>query len=399
MKKERFKISLFNITFIVFAIGSIFWPFTKITGISTFYPSLALIIVYVFIYRINILFKWSVISTLLLYIVLIMYDVLGHFRDVKEVHLYPFGVFNFVFPFFLSAVVIELLIANKDSNALYFFGRFSLYIIVFTSIMSIIYEIMNPTGARVVMQDDMGNYIVNFTFSGIYGLSFVMSGIVGIRKKIDVSDVIIYGLFVTALLMSAFLTNIVFALGLVLMAIIFRINPKNIFIYIIVMICVLLFIISNVGVLVDLLPQLPGANKSDYALKAMQIADISQYHDKGAILLIRQEVYALSYESFIKNMFFGSGSWESIAEHSFWLDKLGFIGLFGSSFFLFSIYMIYKRSVSIIDIEHRGLYRIIIATLLLLLFFNPFYDKEFWLIIFVYTPLIMVYYINRARIS
>ncbi len=398
MKKERFDISLFSIIFIGFVIGSLCWQLSKVTGIPFYYPSLGLIVVYVLVYRIYVLFRWSVISTLLLYAVLLIYNNLNHFRDVNDIFLFPFGIFNFVFPLFISAVIVELLIEDDKCINMYYYGRIVFYIFVFTSILTIVSELISPGIARTVfVQNTMHRYQLTFSFAGIYGLSFVIATLVGIRKKIDLYDVLFLTLFIGAVVMSAFLINIIFSAVLVISAVIFRMKPKNIGVYIAILFGVMAIVLINISFLDDILPLLSGSKYSEYTHKAEQISNLMQYKDMSALLSIRSGVYYISIESFIKNALFGSGSWLKVAGHSFILDRLGFIGLFGTLFFVVSIFAISKRSASLLPKDYKGLYRIFIYILFLMLLFNPFDDKEFWLIIFVYIPLIITYYINRAN--
>lgn len=360
-----------------------------------FYPGVMLVVLYAIVNNGQVLFKKSVLAAFLLYLVLLLFDIANHFNNVEEVHLKPFGIFTFAFPFFLSALIVELILSNQNDKNRLFFGKMVFFIFILNSLFGTISELLSPGVTRNFFLREETSFYITFSFGGIYGLPFVIAAFIAIKSKFTLPNIFFMGIMIAAIVLAGFLTSLLITTFLVIAALLVRYKVKNLSLVMFFLLIFVFVLYSNLDFVIDLLPQLP--NQS-YSNKVKDLVELSQSGAQtSSFMNIRANVYGASYDAILKHILIGSGSWNDVGKHSFWLDRVGFIGIVGTFFFALPMYLTYTRSILICPVEYRKFYRIIFLLLAALLFLNPFYFVDFWLIIFVYLPLVILYLSHVAK--
>ena len=327
--------------------------------------------------------------------ILKIYDLSGYFIDFPEVHLTYFGVFSLVFPYFLSALIIEnLLILKEDAFPIVIkVAKISLYIIVINSILTIVSELYFPGITRnISARTNFPSWVTTHTFGAIYGLPFILSAILanyrGKKKFFYVAFFIILG----SLLVAGFTTALLFSALFFITALLIRYRVKNIIYFVSFFTILLIVVFNNIAYVIKILPKLPNP------VYSQKITDFTMILEgDGNYTDIRAGVYQVSLESFRENLLFGSGTWKSVGEHSYFLDRLGLLGFFGTIFFIVVLFNLFNRAILIIPKEGIITYKYWFFILMVLLIFNPFYNFDFWLIMFVYLPFFICYLIIDSK--
>ncbi len=387
---------IFEGILIYLTIGILFGAFKHFTRIPAFWPSVLLLIVYTISFNPKVFIKESFFWIYILLTILIGYNFSGYFTDFPKVHLTYFGVFSLVLPYLLSALVIEnlLILKEKARSIIINTGKLSLLFIVINSIFTIISEFIFPGITRTITITGYPIWVIAHTFGAIYGLPFIMAALIACYRGKSFLILISFLIIQTSLLYAGFVTALLFTVIILIIAVLIRYNVKNI-IYLVAILSVVMILAFNITeFIIKILPDLPNPA---YSTKIKDF-DLMAKGD-SSYTNIRAGVYNVSLKSFKDNFWFGSGTWKSVGEHSYLLDRLGFLGLFGTFFFVIVLYKLFNRSLLIVPQNGIITYKYLFFVLAVLLFFNPFYNLDFWLIMYVYLPLLISYFLSAGKNS
>ena len=372
-------------------VGLLFGVFTIVTRISTFWPSFASIILYTLAINPKVFFKRTVLYSVMLFFVLLIFDYCDHFNNLPEVRLQPFGIFTFVYLYLFVAIIIENLIALKGSKqATQSIGKFALIILVLGSLITIISEFKFPGIARSIGSfKNVPAWAWSISFGTIYGLSVVLLSIIALYRGNIVYMLMITALFVLTLIKAAFMTALVISMFCLILGLLLRFNVKRKALVISCMVLFIALVLFNLDYILSLLPNLP----SDiYQKKAKDIFELQQASGVTEFITnFRYGVYHRSIDAFLGNPFWGSGDYNVIGQHSYLIDRLGFIGIFGTLCYVITLFAIFKRSILLLNEDDRQIYRYIWAIIFIIQVLNPFESPDFLLIIFVLIPCIINY--------
>lgn len=389
MKFSQSNILVFIVCFL--AVGIFFGIFTKLTLIPAYWPSVAMILIFTLVYNGSVLLKPSVYLPLLLYAALIIYDLNDHLENLPEVTFYPFGIFSMVYYFLIISLILEnfILLKNRQEKIAKI-GKFVFFILIFGSIITIVSEYAFPGIARSKTEETFPNWVWTFSFGTTYGISFFLATIVAYYRGKTIYLLLIYSILILALLKVGLFTSLIFAIINSIIGLMFRFYYKNILTIFIVLILFLGVVWFNAATIIAFLPELPN---EIYQQKSQDLMELSQSSSGSEFIsYARQGVYQRSIDAMQTNFFTGTGNFDDVGMHSFWLDKLGFIGLLGTFIYALLIYVIFMRVLLILPEEVRKLFKYLSWTLFILLFLNPFEFTDFWLLFFVFMPSIIIYF-------
>ena len=368
-------------------VGQIFQYFTKLTHIPTFWPSILGLLLFTIVINPKVLVSDSVIVVILLFILLLFYDYFGLLKNIPKVVLTPFGVFSIVFPYFVIALVLEnfLLLKNEDISIIPKVGKFSIFIIVISVIVNIISEKFYPGITRSNLTN-FPNWVSAVSFGAFYSLPFLLISIIIYMKSSKYLILIVF-LFSLLTIIAGFTTALVLIFLSLLIGFLIRYKVKQIILILTFLFLIAYYTISNISFFVELLPLLP---HPAFKAKAEEISKLSQISDNAELLSsFRYGVYDVTIETIKKYPLFGSGDYDLIGQHSFWLDKIGFMGIVGFFAYLLIFFTFYiKAKQMIYSVSHEN-YSIIVILVFVFLFMNPIYWTDFWLIIFIVIPSII----------
>ena len=396
---QRNRFNFFYFILFIITIGILFLAFNKITYIPTFLPAIALLVLYTVRVNPGIFLKTSVIMPIILFVVLGIYYLNNRLEDLPESYLYPFGVFTLTFRYFATALFLENIIAYKYKNeALYKLGKWGLAIMLINSIFTIISEYYYPGASRNFSKYDLPVWAITHSYAAMYGLPFMISVFLAYYRGNYFVFFLIVLIFITTIAMAGFFTALVISIPLAFLGLIFRFKSRTFTTISIIVVIVFLFFSNFLQTaLVDLLPKLP--NKV-YTEKVKDILTLSENpSDNETITQVRGNVYETSFTSFSKNWLFGSGTWNSVGGHSYWLDKLGFIGIIGTLFYFLMLVVFLRRAYILVPHQSKKMYLLFSLILFILLFFNPYDHTDFWMIYLIYTPALMAFLLHDKNMQ
>lgn len=358
----------------------------RITFLPTYWPAILLLIMYTVKFNPNVFVNRLVITPFVVGIMLIVYSLLGHYENVPDPYVYPFGPMTDVYPFIMAAIVL-LNIERSDNRqrVIRNISKFTIWIILIGFMLSFTTEVLFPGTSRVRRLDEVPVFFWTMSFGMLYALPFLGLILINFLKGYKKHIVSLLLIFFCA--HSGFLTLTIFMLFGVSIAY-FEKLKKWTRTAITVFGLILVGLVSSVNlgeVAVSVLSLLPNDVYLEKAEKLTEINDSSN----GDVEDLRGDVYSTSLESFYKYPVFGVGDYstDKIGYHSFWLDKLGFLGIFGTIPYLFILITFYfylkKRYFKEDKIWLRSNY-----LLFFLLFLNPFQFWNFWMIVYVVAPVL-----------
>lgn len=393
LKKSGF----FVIIVYLLIIGQIFQVFKQITQIGTFWPSVILLMIYTIIYNPIAFLKNTNLRVFLLFFVIIIYDNADHLNNLPEVVLNPFGLFSMIFPFFILVLLLEnLQVTNyNDEKVISNIGKFSTIIFIVSVAISLISEIKYPGISREKDKIILSTWAWSLSFGAIYSLPFLLMTFIALYKgktsKLWLISILILGLLIA----MGFLTALFLTMMALIVGLLFRFRKKKYYAVSIIVILIGLFSLSSLNTFIDYLPQLPNAI---YQEKAKDLSVISQTRGTNNIIAgTRQGVYEASIRAIRKNPIFGTGDFNKVGQHSFWLDRFGFIGIFGTSFYIIVILGLFQKARKLLTDSENQFYKLMISLVIGLLFLNPIEWPDFWLVIFFLIPSIIVYLRRESK--
>lgn len=394
VEKKRMKLTQANLfVFIVtlLIVGQIFQIFTLITRIPTFYPAIALLLLFTVLINPSVFKSSSLLLTLLLFAALSTINMANHLKNLPDVLLEPFGIFTMVFPYLVTAIILEnLCIFNRRDNSIpYKIGRFFLMIFILSLFITLINEILFPGITRGGNTQNLPVWAWTLSFGSIYGTPFVLMTIIAFYKGNNIKLFFFILVIFFMLISAGFLTALILSVITSLSGLFFRLNIRKTYFALSAILLFTIFALYNLNVFVAFLPDLPN---QVYQQKAKDLTEL-QKNESAAELIFstRQGVYDHSLKAIFRAPFFGTGNYDDIGQHSYWLDKIGFIGLFGIMFYLLVLYSLYKRSILLLNKIEVEFYKILIIIVMGYLFFNPVEWPDFWLIIFILIPSLIIF--------
>jgi hypothetical protein len=259
------------------------------------------------------------------------------------------------------------------------------YCFLIAIFLSFTTELIFPGISRVRDLSSLPKLFWTMGFGMIYALPFVAATILtalsGFYKHIIAIGLLIFCAY------SGFLTLTLFMFIGISIAYYEALGKlaRVIFLYSVVVVGIGIYIVGIGGIGVSLLNVLPN---EAYLQKAEQLGKVNNSAN-GGLEDLRGGVYSISLNSFNQFPFFGVGDYSEskIGYHSFWLDKLGFIGLFGTIPYLIILITFYRYLKKRYFLNDKVWVRLNIL-LFCLLFTNPFQFWDFWIIIYVVLPII-----------
>lgn len=116
--------------------------------------------------------------------------------------------------------------------------------------------------------------------------------------------------------------------------------------------------------------------------------------ESGSDFQERLELYSKSINAFIQNPIFGVGGAQFgagglVGGHSDILDRFGYFGLFGGSFFVYYLYAAYKNVDRFFAKEKHHCYAIIFLSFLFINVFNPGYQEAILYAMYFISPALL----------
>lgn len=373
-------------------VGQVFYYFTKLTHIPTFWPSVIGILVFSVVFQPAVFIKTSTISTLVLYVILLIYDYTGFLINIPQVVLEPFGIFSMVFPFFLIAIVTEnlVVIANRDPGVLRKIGLFSLVAIFAAIIVNIFSEFMFPGITRTNhMHLNYPDWVASVSFGTFYTIPFIIITLLIYFKKSNIILIALMLLIIVLTILAGFITALTLNIFAFLIGLLYRFQVKQKLMVLFAVFLLMALILSNLDFVTSELSHLPNPM---YKEKSEEISNLKNMSNSEDLLSnFRYGVYDISINTLKENPLFGSGNYDLIGQHSYWLDKLGFMGIVGFISYLFIFFSMFFISRALLPINAYENYNLIIILVAVFLIINPIYWPDFWLVIFVMIPCIIQY--------
>lgn len=385
MKFSRDQIFVAIISLLI--IGLIGGWVKRLTLLPLYWVSVVLLVAHTIYFNRKIRITNLILFPSLVGLVLVFYDLFGHYNDVPDVYLYPFGPPTDIYPFVLSALIlINIFSSFRQHYVIIKLNKISIWLFAIGCAFSLITETFYPGISRIRDLDEVPRYFWTFTFGTFYSLPFLtlalLSDLRGVRK-------FLVGFLILAIsAYSGFLTLMIFTLAAILISY-FDSFAKWLKVLTVFGGVVLITIIGSIGLNRATIAVLSFLPHEEFAAKAAHLEEIS--NDNSAdVEDLRGDVYSASVDSFISRPLFGVGSYSErfIGYHSFWLDKLGFIGLFGTLFYLIIFYSFYRYIYNWLYPWVLSWKRVNIL-LFVLLFLNPFQFWDFWIVVYVIVPIII----------
>ena len=382
-------INVFTILVLIHFIGIFLLGFTRITGIPTYWPSVLLLILYSLFFNPKIFVKPTIIMSLLLFLVLSIYKYCGHLNNLPDIFLYPFGDFSLVFHYLFVGLILEnLIIYNDKRHIVSKISKLFIAIIVINSVVTIIGEYIHPGITRNLNRDNVSEWLSPHTFGAIYGIPYILAVLIGVYKGNLRRVMILTGILLSSLLISGFLNSLFISFIAILLAIQFRyFQNKNIILVLAVILIIYTYSVDNFTDFLNILP-----NKNFQSKAELFRTEYSNKSITELIINLRFGVYYRSIQSFLDNIWFGVGSYARVGGHSYILDKLGMIGIFGTATYFITLIQLYKRALFLISVKFRKLYTNLLFLLFIQLVLNPFEIYDFWILYFICIPVLINYY-------
>ncbi len=373
-------------------VGQVFQYFNRLTHIPAFYPAVIGIVLYSIYLNPKVFIKPSVVFSLMLYLALILYDSSNHLNNLPGVLVSPFGIFSMVFPFFISALILEnlLLIVADNFNILYQLGKVSLLIIVLTVSVTFVSELIFPGITRNgVFNGNYPDWVWSMSFGTLYAMPFIYLVIVICYRINNYGFIFITLLFLSMIIRAGYVTALVFMFITTIIGVTLRYNVKQKLLVFLVVFLIGLFLFSSIGFIIQLLPDLPNPVYQEKARELTDLQDSKSFSD--FMSNSRHGAYDDTLQNILIDPFFGSGNYDKIGQHSFWLDKFALLGGVGILFYLLTIISLYLGATKLLFNKMKVTYNIVVMLVVVFLFINPIEWPDFWLIIFVIIPSVIIY--------
>ena len=190
-------------------------------------------------------------------------------------------------------------------------------------------------------------------------------------------------------------TSLILSLISFLFAIIYQAKNKTTVFAILCLICLTFGILSNMGVIDKFLDWL--LIFYDGTFVAEKISDfkdsVAGNTITGSSILVRMELHNISLYSFFSNPIFGTGV---VGEHSFFVDRLGGMGLVVFIPFMAMFVSILKKNYSrLIYRDAKAYYWITVLIIFVLLYNKGLFGMEGWLIMSVIIPSCLITFERR----
>lgn len=384
------------ILLIYLMIGTTFPFFTQITSIPSFYPSFALITVYLLIKYTSYIINLTVGISLIFFI-------LSCFYYFSGIYVFYYTVdFNSLFlgyfaPYFIASIVLNIFIRNSASDIIFNkLGNLLIWIILLNSILTIASEIFFP-GITRVGTSSFGQgrklFQLSLSFTIVNVLPFIIYAMLNVKNK----DFKIYLAIVTSIftiIITGYMIAI-FITVLVVWAYVLRKFKLNLFF------SILLFFVlatSFYTFVIFALELFEATGNPIFEYKINELSDLGTYTDNifDTFLSFRSGVYGESIDIFLLNIMFGSGNWNSVGGHSLWLDFLGFGGILYAAVFFFVIFYLFKITRNIIPAVYKLSYLNNFIFVNIFLFLNPGADIYFIFFLYIGIPVIYNYYYQKS---
>ncbi len=374
-------------------VGQVFQYFTRLTHIPTFYPAVIGLVLYSIYLNPKVFIKPSVVLSLLLYLILVLYDNSNHLNNLPPVLTSPFGIFSMVFPFFISALILEnlLIIVVDNFNVIFQLGKVSLLMVVLTVFVTFASELFFPGITRGgVFTANYPNWVWSMSFGTLYAMPFIFLVIVTYYRINNYGLILISLLFLSMIIRAGYVTALAFIFISTIIGVTLRYNIKEKLLVFLIVFLIGFFIFSNIGSIIQLLPDLPNPV---YQEKAKEFTDLQGNSSSFSDFMSnsRHGVYDETLQNILIDPFFGIGNYDKIGQHSFWLDKFTLLGGVGVLFYLLLILSLYYGANKLLLNSMKVTYNIVFILVLVFLFINPIEWPDFWLIIFVIIPSIIIF--------
>ena len=278
-----------------------------------------------------------------------------------------------VWPYFLTAIVLENIISLKGSKKVILsIGKFAFILIILIILIALINEFIFPGIGRNYAHKykivHLPQWAWALNFGTIYALTILPIPIIVFYNGKRIYLLMIMGLFLFFIVKAGFLTAFSITMISTIFGLLLRLNPKRINFAFIGLVLFMGLLLNNSNLIIEMLPNLP--NKI-YQLKAQELLELKNLDSSTDIIAnSRDQVYQMSLDAIKRAPVLGTGIFTDTGQHSYWLDRLGFLGIIGTAFYFAVLFTLYKRSMVLIHDDDRHVYRWIGIFLFLFLFVN-----------------------------
>ena len=260
MKKDAFLVFIMAVA--LMCVGLMFGLFTKLTSLPTFYPSVAVIIVYSLGMNPEVFVKPGVLCPLILFLVLLLYDTAGHLNGMPDVMREAFGIFTLVWPYFIAGLVLEnIILLKRAREAVLILGKFSFILIIVIMLVSLTNEFMFPGITRTISHPYQLTHLPQWawalTFGTYYAMPMILSPIVVFYNGKRVYLLMIVGLFLATAIKGGFLAALSITLFSAMLGVALRMSSRRTMPAIMGVGILLWMAVINFSAITDLMPRLP----------------------------------------------------------------------------------------------------------------------------------------------
>ncbi len=377
MKVEKLIISIF-ITGLI--LNSVF----KIVSLPSYYPSIIAIFAIIILKHTDLLFKRSVVFSLLYLYLLMIYDLNTVYSELKM----PLGLFSLFLPYLMVLLLHELIYKVRNQNIAFHLGKTVFYSMAIMSAISVWTLINNPIAAR--MNFDSGSTHYNHSFLGFYFIQFCIVLPFITESKIN-KNLLIFCSAINffALMLAGLSTAIVVFFLCVLLVILIRNNNKN-FLYKTLLFIIFFAVVSAYRFLLDILVRALPEEIRAAKLAETDSIDFSSF--ETFLQSYRYGVYYDSWLSFSKFPIWGNDAID-FGRHSAILDKLGLFGLVGTFFFSIFYFILFNNASKKIlsSGRERKFFNYSMFVIFIELLLNPLdiYYTEFFVYYGLFLPVVI----------
>lgn len=351
----------------------------------------------------KILLNKSILFLTLYALILFLNALLGH-----EVFTYTKSIIEFLY-LFSAFAIINICLYQKDYNTLFYITFAGLLIAIITSLLTIPIIIHDPNSIRAMvelaneeniklMQLNQRSGIASYGM--IHALPFIFPLMIyQIKQKSNIIQrwifIFISSIFLFTIIKSSATTPILLSvLGIILGFTLQKKLKSNIIMVSMWILCYILFLGSNS--FVNILNSIePFFRETAVGGKIEEFKNFITYGQVGGQLKGRQDLYSISWNTFLQNPIFGSFHLKDVGGHAFFVDRLANLGFIGIIPLVLSLYFQIQAVYKLLNMEVRLYYSAGITISIFLGISKNITGYEFWLYLLVFLPGLAVFSIYK----
>jgi len=236
-------------------------------------------------------------------------------------------------------------------------------------------------------------WVATIPFGLINSLPFIIGFMIFTTKQNNLIQILLILLFIIVVLYTGFFTPLLFTITIVGVSLMIRFGIKRLY-----MVLFMVLIISSVSIYkLELLNLAKFIPNETVQFKVRGLEEKATYGEGNASVESRENLYLLSLDVFLNNIFIGQGDVLKVGGHSYWLDKLALYGILGTLPYFFFFFTMYKRSLILLNTRLHYLFKIQVIITFLFMFANPYEFLDYFTTIFIFSVAIGNYVLSQKK--